>query len=91
MGGFGYFPTYTLGNLYAAHLFEAFSKKHPDWEKRVAAGELRFITEWLHEAIHKHGRRYSSDELLKMATGKKFSADAYVRYLEKKYAEVYKL
>lgn len=89
MGAFGYFPTYTLGNLYAAHLFEAFAKKHPKWEERVAKGELEFIRTWLHEHIYQHGRRYSSSELLKNATGKAFSPDAYSNYLTHKYQGIY--
>jgi Zn-dependent carboxypeptidase len=91
MGGFGYFPTYTLGNLYAAHMFEAFEKSHPNWQARVAKGELKFIKDWLHKAVHKHGRFYSSLELLKAVTGKNFTADAYTRYLQNKYADVYNL
>lgn len=90
MGGFGYFPTYTLGNLYAAHLFEAFAKNHPDWEKKVAAGDLLFITEWLKNAVHKHGRRYSSLELLKKVSGKEFNSEAFVNYLTGKYSEIYR-
>jgi carboxypeptidase Taq len=91
MGGFGYFPTYTLGNLYASQLFESFEKKHQDWEKRVAKGELHFITQWLHEAVHRHGRRYSSQEILKQATGKKPISAPYIHYLESKYREIYQL
>ncbi len=91
MGAFGYFPTYTMGNLYAAHLFEAFSKDHPDWEAHVAKGELVFIKDWLHQKIYKHGRRYSTHELLKEATGKPFTADAYLHYLKDKYSKIYKL
>ncbi len=49
IGGFGYFPTYTLGNMYAAHLFPAFEMAHPDWQKRVGKGELLFIKDWLAE------------------------------------------
>lgn len=90
MGGFGYFPTYTLGNIYAAQLFESFTKKHPDWEKRVSSGDLPFITEWLHEAVHKHGRRYSSQEILKRATGKESTASPYITYLQDKYKAIYK-
>jgi len=52
MGAMGYFPTYTLGNLYAAQLFEAFAKEHPDWEKKVAAGQLEFIKLWLNDKIY---------------------------------------
>lgn len=90
MGEFGYFPTYTLGNLYAAHLFEAFEKDHPDWEKQVSEGHLGFIKQWLHQKIYQHGRRYSTQELLLEATGKPFSANAYINYLKKKYESLYK-
>jgi carboxypeptidase Taq len=90
MGALGYFPTYTLGNLYAAHLFAAFEKEHPDWEKRVAKGELLFIKEWLNHHVHHYGRQYNSKELLKHVTGKEFSTDAYSAYLNKKYKEIYK-
>lgn len=89
MGGFGYFPTYTLGNLYAAHLFEAFEKSEPDWERKVAKGELIFIKDWLSEAVYKHGRFFTSDGLLKAITHKPFTSDAYLRYLHKKYQEIY--
>jgi carboxypeptidase Taq len=88
MGAFGYFPTYALGNLYASHLFLAFAKDHPDWQQRVAAGELAFIREWLSQAVYQHGRRYSSKELLKKVTGKAFSADAFIHYLTNKYSEI---
>ncbi len=89
MGALGYFPTYTLGNLYAAHLFEAFEKQHSNWEKRVARGELLFIKEWLHENVYRYGRQYTSKELLLKATGKPFTPDAYSHYLNKKYKEIY--
>lgn len=91
MGGFGYFPTYTLGNLYAAHLFEAFAKDHPTWEKQVSGGQFGFIKLWLHDKIYQHGKRYPTQELLKHATGKEFSVDPYLHYLKKKYGTLYKL
>lgn len=91
MGAFGYFPTYTLGNLYAAHLFETFAKDHRDWEKQVAAGQLEFIKLWLHEKVYQHGKRYTTQVLLKEATGKDFSADSYLHYLKKKFASLYSL
>ncbi len=89
MGALGYFPTYTLGNLYAAHLFEAFEKQHPDWEQRVEKGELLFIKTWLHDHVYRWGRQLTSEELLETATGKKFSADAYIHYLNNKYKKIY--
>src|SRR5262249_16192976 len=89
MGAFGYFPTYSLGNMYAAHLFKTFEKDHPDWEVRVACGELSFIREWLHDKVYQHGRRYSTYDLLKHATNETFSADAYEAYLKNKYTSLY--
>ena len=50
MGAFGYFPTYSLGNIFAANLFEAFEKEHPDWEKRVQKKDFAFIHAWLSKA-----------------------------------------
>lgn len=91
IGAFGYFPSYILGNMYAAHLFEGFVKKHPDWEQRVAKGELLFITEWLKKAVHVYGKEYSCKDLLKKATGKTFSEKAYVDYLNTKYKDIYRL
>lgn len=89
MGGFGYFPTYTLGNLYAAHFFNAFAKEHPDWEKRVANGELIFLKEWLNVNIHKLGRSYSASDLLKKVSGEKLSETPYLDYLTDKYQKIY--
>lgn len=89
MGSFGYFPTYTLGNLYASHLFSAFEKKHPDWEKHIAKGDFAFITDWLYHNVYRFGRQYNSKELLKNATGKEFSAAAYNHYITKKYKDIY--
>jgi carboxypeptidase Taq len=89
MGGFGYFPTYTLGNLYSAQFFDAFASEHKDWEKKVSKGELLFIKDWLNENIHQHGRRYSGKELLKKVTGKDFSSKPYLAYLTAKYNEIY--
>ncbi len=91
LGDFGYFPTYALGNLFAAHFMTAFSKTFPDWEKRVAKGELGFVREWLKAHIHSWGRTYNSEELAKKATGKPLSESAFCTYLKKKYGEIYKL
>ncbi len=91
MGAFGYFPTYALGNLYAAHLFETFAKENPTWEKQVAKGEMGFVREWLQQKIYRHGRRFTTLELLKDATGHEFSEQAYLNYLDDKYSKIYNL
>lgn len=89
LGDFGYFPTYALGNLFSAHFFTAFAKQHPDWEEKVAQGELAFMRDWLKKNIHCHGRMYNSDELAKKVTGKPLSETAYCTYLKKKYSAIY--
>jgi carboxypeptidase Taq len=89
LGAFGYFPTYLLGNLYAAPLFLAFSKDYPDWEKKFAKGELLFVRDWLSKKIYRFGRQYDSVELIENATEMTFSAKPYLDYLHDKYAEIY--
>ncbi len=89
MGAMGYFPTYTLGNIYAAQLWEVFNKDHPEWETRVKRGELKFIREWLCQKIHRFGRRYSPADLIKQATGNTLSEIPYINYLEQKFGELY--
>lgn len=91
MGSFGYFPTYALGSMYTAHLFEAFAKQHPEWEKQAAKGRLNTVREWLNEKIYRHGRRYATPDLLKQATGHTFSEEAYVKYIREKYTKIYSL
>ena len=91
LGDFGYFPTYALGNLMAAHLFTAFSKEHGDWEERVAKGDMAFIRDWLKENVHQWGKTYNLEELAKKATGKPFTEAAYCSYLKKKYTDIYRL
>lgn len=89
IGSFGYFPTYALGNLFSAQFFSAFDKQHPDWGQRIEKGELAFVREWLKEHIHRWGRMYNSDELVKKVTGKPLSEVPYCSYLKKKYSEIY--
>lgn len=89
-GGFGYFPTYTIGNLYAAQMFETFEKDNPKWKELLVQGNLGFIKTWLNDAVHQHGKRYSSKALLKKITGKKFSETPYLSYLNDKYSDIYR-
>ncbi len=91
MGGFGYFPTYTLGTIYASNLFTAFEKTFPSWDKTVGKGDLLFITDWLKENVHRHGRQYSSPDLIKKITGRKPTAKVFTDYLEEKYSAIYKI
>ncbi|WP_165941936.1 carboxypeptidase M32 [Cardinium endosymbiont of Culicoides punctatus] len=87
-GSFGYFPTYALGNIYAAQYFETFAHTFPDWETKVANGSLGFIKDWLREHIHKFGRMYNSEESLKRVTGRSISVQPYKDYITKKYNQI---
>lgn len=87
MGAFGYFPTYSLGNVYAAQMFEVFAKKHPTWEKRLEKGEFGFIHEWLSDNVWQHGRRYDGAELIRKISGKPLTAKPFIAYLTEKYSK----
>ena len=84
-GLFGYFPTYALGTMYAAQLFDTLSSSFLDYDERLSQGHLLFIKEWLGENVHRYGRQYSSEELLVRTTGKPFFPSFFEKYLEAKY------
>lgn len=90
-GSMGYFPTYALGNLYAAQLFEKIEEDLPAVWDSVGSGDFAPLLGWLREHIHRPGRRYLPTELIERATGKAPSAAPYLRYLRKKYGELYRL
>jgi carboxypeptidase Taq len=88
-GLIGYFPTYTLGNIMAAQFYAEARKGVPDLEGRIRAGDFAVLRGWLKENVHKHGRRYTADELLKRVTGKGLDAAPFLDYLRGKYSELY--
>lgn len=90
-GAMGYFPTYTLGNLYAAQLFETILRDLPDLWEDIARGHFAPLLEWLRRHVHVHGRRYRAADLVKQATGREPEAAPYLRYLDEKYGELYGL
>ncbi len=91
MGALGYFPTYTLGNLYAAQLYEAAGRDLPGLEEGIARGELLPLRDWLRQHIHRHGRRWSAAELIEKATGAPPSSAAFLRYVRTKFSAIYGL
>jgi carboxypeptidase Taq len=90
-GNFGYFPTYSLGSVIAAQLFEAVRDDVDDVDDRIRAGEYGPLREWLTERIHRHGKRYETNELVARATGDDVCADAFVTYATEKYGDLYEL
>ncbi len=85
-GAFGYFPTYTLGNIYAAELFAAMAKDLGPLDPEVARGEFGRIRRWLTEKIHRHGSIYPPRELMLRAIGRAPTEQTLVDYLERKFA-----
>jgi carboxypeptidase Taq len=88
-GLIGYFPTYTLGNLYAAQFWETINQQIPDLKARMARGDFAALKQWLNTNIHAHGRRYGAAELCQKLTGKPLGADPLMRHLEGKLRPLY--
>ena len=91
IGHLGYFPTYLIGRLYSAQIYQAFLKSRPGWDEEATAGSFASLKSWLNSQIHCHGRRYSARELIKKATGSEASAEPFIGYVEQKYSELYGL
>jgi carboxypeptidase Taq len=85
MGAIGYFPTYTLGNLYAAQFWSAAAREMPELDEEVERGEFGWLREWLRRNIHVFGRQFTASQLCMRATGEQLSADHFLRYVEGKF------
>ncbi|MFH1701502.1 MAG: carboxypeptidase M32 [Candidatus Zixiibacteriota bacterium] len=90
-GYIGYFPTYALGNIYAAQFFAQAKKDISDLEQRFERGDFLTLREWLRENIHIHGKKYRAQDLCKNLTGEGLSHKPLVKYLNKKFGEIYGL
>ncbi|QPH52259.1 carboxypeptidase M32 [Pontivivens ytuae] len=90
-GLFGYFPTYALGNIYAAALHEALRAALPDLDALLAKGESGPVVTWLRENVHSHGAIIPAPELMERATGGPVTPAPLIAYLEAKFGELYGL
>lgn len=84
-GSFGYFPTYTLGAMYAAQLFNSLQQQLPNIEEAITLGELKPIFAWLNQNIWRQGSRYSIDALMQQATGETLNPTWFKQHLERRY------
>lgn len=88
-GLFGYFPTYALGNMYAAQFFEAATKELGDLEAMFRQGEFRPLLDWLRNHIHRHGQKYTAAELVQRVTGTTLSDEPLMRHLRNHFGPLY--
>jgi len=91
MVAMGYFPTYTLGTLYAAQFFERAEEEIPDLQGQFARGEFSALRRWLNERIHAHGQRHRAEDLCRVVTGSALSAEPMMRHLESKLRPIYRI
>jgi carboxypeptidase Taq len=90
-GSIGYFPTYSLGNLYSSQFYNAAKKDILNLEKEISSGNFKNLREWFRKNIHIHGKFYSASELVKKVTGEKLNNKYFINYIKNKYSEIYKL
>ena len=91
IGLFGYFPTYSLGNVYAGCLNQALRAALPELDRSLALGVAKPATDWLHAAVHRHGALYQPVEVIERACGFAPSEQPLLDYLEAKFAEIYRI
>jgi carboxypeptidase Taq len=90
-GLLGYFPTYTLGDVFAAQLFARAERDLGDIDEQLALGEYAPLVRWLGERVYRQGARYPSTRLIEVVTGSPPDHRPLVRALEAKYEKLYDL
>ena len=91
MGAIGYFSTYALGNLVSAQLWECINKDIPNLSDQIRIGDFSELLAWLRKNVHQHGAKFEPQELVQRITGSKITPEPYIKYLNKKYNEIYGL
>jgi carboxypeptidase Taq len=90
-GAFGYFPSYSLGNIYAAQFEAALRRELPDYQAKVSAGDLSEIKAWLTDKVYRHGKSLQPAEIVQAATGEEINAEYLINYLESKFSSIYNI
>ena len=90
-GIFGYFATYTVGNVLAVQLYDKALEQRPVISEETARGEFGALRGWLGENVHRHGSKYDPEELVQRVTGRSLETAPYLRYLRDKFGELYAL
>ena len=90
-GLIGYFPTYTLGNMNAAQLFDAASRELGDFSDGFRRGDTSALLDWLRSKIHRQGQRYRATKLIERVTGSPISHRPLIAELKSKYGSLYRI
>ncbi|OPA74710.1 carboxypeptidase M32 [Paenibacillus selenitireducens] len=90
-GGFGYFPSYSLGNMYAAQMMNTLRREMPELDSLIEAGDLHPIKAWLTDKVYQYGKSLTPSEIILQITGEELNPAYLIEYLETKFSEVYKL
>jgi carboxypeptidase Taq len=89
-GSIGYFSTYTLGNVLSLQFYRQTLQDIPDLPEQFSRGEFGALLAWFGEKIHRHGRKYTANELVERVTGeKRIEAGPYLAYIKQKFSEIY--
>ncbi len=90
-GAIGYFPSYALGNMYAAQFYAKAEEKLGNLQEMFEAGEFGPFLGWFRQNVHSQGSRHLPRNLVKAATGEELNADYLIGYLKQKYKRLYEL
>jgi len=88
-GSFGYFPTYAIGTMYAAQLFNKLSEEQPNMNSEIAHGNFTNVLQWLREHVHRYGRVMTADEIITKTCGEGLNSKVFTAYLKDKYYSIY--
>jgi carboxypeptidase Taq len=90
-GMMGYFPTYALGNIIGAQIWEKINQEIPELDSQIGQGNFQPLLAWLSEKIYRHGSKFEPKEIIQKVTCSGIKADPYIHYLENKYKDIYNL
>jgi carboxypeptidase Taq len=91
IGVIGYFPTYSLGTVLSLQFYQQLLDDVPDLPEQFARGEFGALLDWFKEKIHRHGRKYTANELVERVTGAtRIEAEPYLAYIRQKFSEIYR-
>lgn len=86
-GAIAYFPTYTLGNLYAAQMWNSFEEHQPNWENQISNGDFSTYFSWFKHMVWQYGSMVKPDHLIKQISGESLKPDYFISYIKKRYIE----